>query len=292
MKQKLTKRGGTVLLCVLVIGLLAVFTGGGLVIASGANAIRTLPAKVMPGQTFNVTVTFTAPGDNFNGIGLTDVAPAGWSVGFNKSWCDPDADFGVNLTLEEVDYLWFGAGAIYGNGTGFTAVYKVTVPGNATLGNYTFPNGTLEYHVGAVDYKESVGNSQVEVTLPKIAGQTNVVNCTSLAGVNVTAYQGAVVKASTLSDGSGNYILTLPAAFGNYNVTASKAGFRNVTQPVSVPGLTTYTLDFVGDNGLIPNAVPNISYVLDCINKWVMGSCGLTISGVLAVINAWVVPIS
>jgi len=127
----------------------------------------------------------------------------------------------------------------------------------------------------------------------KIVGDVHEVNCAVLAGVNVTVYQGAVQKASTIGNGTGNYELEVPV-IGDYNVTISKAGFRNtVTQAISVPGLATYTLDFAGDFGLIPNA-PDMSYVLACINLWKFGTppCQLGMSMVLAVINAWKNPIT
>jgi hypothetical protein len=294
MKQKLTKLGGMVLLVVLITSLLAVFAGGGLITANGvANPVRTLPAKVMPGQTFSATVNFTAPCGNFNAIGLTDLCPAGWNISFNKTWCSPEADFGVTITAENLTYLWYGYGGIYGSGTPFSAVYHVTVPGGATPGTYNFTDGILRYYCGEEgEYDEGIGGAnQVEVALPKIAGETRAVNCTMLDGVNVTAYQGAVAIASTLSDGTGNYELAVPA-LGDYNVTASKAGFRSLTQPISVTELITYTLDFVADYGLIPNA-PDLPYVLACINKWVAGTepCKLNLPKVLAVINAWVFPI-
>jgi hypothetical protein len=126
----------------------------------------------------------------------------------------------------------------------------------------------------------------------KIAGEVHEVDCAALAGVNVTAYQGAVQKASTIGNGTGNYELEVPI-IGDYNVTISKAGFRNImTQAVSVPAFATYTLDFAGDFGLIPNA-PDMSYVLACVNLWKFGTapCQLGMSEVLAVINAWKNPV-
>jgi len=124
----------------------------------------------------------------------------------------------------------------------------------------------------------------------QITGQTHEVNCATLAGVNVTLYQGAVAIANTVSDGTGNYTLAVPA-LGDYNVTASKAGFNSETQAISVTEAITYTLDFVGDHGLVPNA-PDLSYVLACINLWQFGTppCQLGLSKMLAVINAWEFP--
>jgi hypothetical protein len=125
-----------------------------------------------------------------------------------------------------------------------------------------------------------------------IVGETGAANCTTLDNVTLTLYQGAVNITSTFSNGTGNYELEVPA-LGDYNVTASKAGFRDGAQAISVTELTTYTIDFRSDNGLIPNA-PDLSYVLACINLWKFGTppCQLGLSKVLAVINAWKNPIT
>jgi parallel beta-helix repeat protein len=60
-----------------------------------ANPSRALPGMVDKGETFNVTVNFTAPGNGFNFISLTDLAPGGWNVETNVSWCDPPIQTGV-----------------------------------------------------------------------------------------------------------------------------------------------------------------------------------------------------
>lgn len=129
------------------------------------------------------------------------------------------------------------------------------------------------------------------VVWPEIVGQIRAVNCNVLSGANVTAYVGAVEKASTLSDGSGNYTLAVPE-LGNYNVTVGQAGFRSETQAISVTEVTNYALDFVADHGLVPNA-PNLSYVLACIHLWKFGAppCQLGMLKVLAVMNDWKNPI-
>ena len=128
--------------------------------------------------------------------------------------------------------------------------------------------------------------------LAEILGQTREVNCAILPGVTVVLYdEHAVEVDSMISDGDGNYTLAVPD-LGEYTVVASMAGFRDRERSVSVTELTAYTVDFVADHGLIPDA-PNMSYVLACINLWQYGEphCKLTMSTVLAVINAWQVPI-
>jgi len=76
-----------VIVTVVAVSLLPVGMG----LAQEANPSRILPHTVERGQTFDVTVTFTAAADNFNGIGLTDLAPDGWEVTLDKAWCAPNA---------------------------------------------------------------------------------------------------------------------------------------------------------------------------------------------------------
>ena len=126
-------------------------------------------------------------------------------------------------------------------------------------------------------------------TLFSVTGTTGEVNCDLLASTTIEAYMGAVLKGSTVSDGSGDYTLSLPET-GDYDIVASKAGYKDETQAISVSD--THTLDFMGETGLIPNA-PDMSYVLACINHWLypVSPCGLSMSKVLAVINAWLYPV-
>lgn len=128
------------------------------------NPARTLPPTVERGETFNVTVTFTAPADNFATIGLTDNAPDGWDVTVNAAWCTPNAD-AVTATGNKAEIGWFGEpGVGFDNGTSFSVVYQVTVHDYACAGNHAF-NGSLEYWFGPVGpSNETVtGDSEVEV---------------------------------------------------------------------------------------------------------------------------------
>ncbi len=109
-----------------------------------------------------------------------------------------------------------------------------------------------------------------------------------LEGVTVTLYNGdGLPLASDMSDENGEYVLGVPA-FGDYQVVASKAGFREETQAITVTEATIYTLDFIGDHGLIPNR-PDVFYVLDCIYLWKHGEppCDMDVFSVLDVIYAW-----
>ena len=124
-----------------------------------ANPTRILPDKVYRGETFNITVTFTAPADNFNSIALGERAPTGWNVTVNKTWCTPAAS-SVKATGNGAEIFWSGS---FSNGTCFSAVYKVTVPDDVELGFHTFVGDLEEYYLGSAGpYREDIaGDSQV-----------------------------------------------------------------------------------------------------------------------------------
>jgi len=128
------------------------------------NPDRTLPPTVEREETFDVIVTFTAPEDKFNAIGLADLCPDGWDVTVNATWCTPTAD-AVLATGNRAQIGWFGEiGKGFDKGTLFSALYKVTVPDYACAGSHTF-SGSLEYWVGSEGpYLENVtGDSEVDV---------------------------------------------------------------------------------------------------------------------------------
>jgi len=130
---------------------------------------RVLPDyAVIKGPPFDVTITFAAPDADFHAIGLTDFAPNGWDVQVDPSWCTPNADE-VNVIDSKVEIMWYGPGTGYPAGTSFTAVYKVTVPNDASLGEHTFANGTLEYYCGTTGHEiENIaGDSKIEVCVEK-----------------------------------------------------------------------------------------------------------------------------
>ena len=132
----------------------------GMALAQEANPSRTLPYTVERGQTFDVTVTFTAAADDFNAIGLTDLCPDGWEVTVDKAWCDPNAQF-VKATGNKAEILWYGP---YAEGADFSVMYTVTVPDYACAGHHTF-DGFLEYYLGAEgpSRENIIGDSEVEV---------------------------------------------------------------------------------------------------------------------------------
>jgi len=145
-------------------------------IASGqgqeANATRVLPDTVQRGETFEVTINFTAPADEFNTIGLRDTAPDGWNATVDVAWCTPNAD-AVDAVGARASLTWSPEGG-YPNGTNFTAMHKVTVPCNASLGSHSFNLSEYEnfcsYCIGVEPrIRENItGNCEVEVIAPAI----------------------------------------------------------------------------------------------------------------------------
>jgi len=156
----------------------------GIALAQQANPNRILPDTVQKGETFDVTVNFTSPVDNFNAIGLTDFCPAGWNVTLNEAWCTPNAEF-VKDTGNKAEFLWYGP---CDNGTTFTALYKVTVSDDAGLATYAF-NGSVEYYLGSEGpYLENVtGGSQVEVVAGSSIGVWWIVGIVVAIAVIVAA---------------------------------------------------------------------------------------------------------
>jgi len=156
---------GRLLLFVSVVALMAfALMPLGIARAQQANPDRVLPDTVQKGETFDVTVNFTAPVNNFNAIGLTDLCPDGWNVTVNATWCTPNAD-AFTATGNKAEIGWFGEpGVGFDKDISFSALYKVTVPDDAELGIYAF-NGSLEYYVGEEGpYSENItGSSQIEV---------------------------------------------------------------------------------------------------------------------------------
>ena len=164
MKQKLTKVGGRVLLILLISSLLAIFASAGVMAVVTANPVRSLPAMASPGDTFEVTVTFTSPLADFHAIGLDDSAPGGWTVSVDKAWCTPAADVDNTPNPNEAAYVWVGP---YASGVTFTAVYEVTVPDDAEVGNIYGFSGTLEYYIGASGpYVEPIGGDYMVLITP------------------------------------------------------------------------------------------------------------------------------
>ena len=144
--------------------ILVAFMPLGIALAQQANPDRVLPDTVQGGETFEVTVNFTAPADKFNAIGLTDLCPDGWNVTLDGTSCTPNADV-FTATGNKAEIGWYGEPDVgFDKDISFSALYKVTVPDDASAGIYVF-DGSLEYYVGSEGpYLENVtGDSQTEV---------------------------------------------------------------------------------------------------------------------------------
>jgi hypothetical protein len=137
-------------------------------LAQSANLSRSFSPddQVLRDESFDVIVTFTAPADEFNSIGLVDNVPAGWAIQIDTSWCTPNADFS-NIASDEAQYVWIGP---YNSGQVFTAIYHVTVPSGASPGTHLF-SGQLNYYIAASGlFSEDIGgNTDVTVTAPMLA---------------------------------------------------------------------------------------------------------------------------
>ncbi len=169
------------------------------------NAVRDLPDSVSPGDSFNVTVNFTAPADNFNAIGLTEVAneTANMTVEGKKEWCTPKADF-CKVTDNKIELLWYGP---YNADTKFTVNYSVYVPSEAEGGTYTF-DGYVEYYIaGEGPYEETVGgNKEITVGIPAVGiFDTGPGTYPSISGTHI----GTITPSQNIS---ANKLYTYPCA--------------------------------------------------------------------------------
>jgi hypothetical protein len=204
-------------------------------LGQGTNLTRALPATVERGKTFNVTVTFTAPADNFNAIGLTDNAPDGWNVAVDAAWCTPNAD-AVTATGNKAEISWFGAPVGFDNGTSFTVLYKVTVPDYACAGNHAF-NGFLEYFIaGSAQIFENVtGDSEVEVPVcdsPLICCSPKNFTFNAIEGGPNPANQ--TLEISNSGVGTINWTLSDDAGWLSENPPSGNSTGENDTVAVSV----------------------------------------------------------
>jgi len=242
--------------------------------------VALVPNQIYPGDTFDVYVNFTAPVDDFNAIGLTDLAPAGWEVETDVNWCSPIASWTMS-PYNKAEYAWSGP---FSEGTNFSAMYKVTVPDDAEPGISQFPLDNcdlawLEYwfelpgpHTSCV-----TGDYQAVVTVPgHILGETRDVNHNLLLDVAVTLYEDSSDLGSDTS--SPDYNITVNET-GEYWLSASKDGYftldtynmlpKSETINFTTPELLAAgdTFDFEGDYGLVPRAC-NMSYVVRSVNLW------------------------
>jgi len=256
------------------------------------GSLRSIPSVASRGQVVLVNVTFSAPEDDFNAVGFTDYAPEGWDVRVDRMWCTPSADM-CSVSGSGAEYLWNGP---YEEGTGFTVIYELQVPGDAPLGTYAFPGGALVYYLGGAGaFDEDIaGGAELELIEGAVlSGLTCEVTGERLPGAKVEALMDGIVVGSAVSDESGAYGLAV-GELGEYQVVASTVGFRDETQALEVddPG-REYKVDFIGETGLVPDA-PDMSYVLTCINQWLYPpreELALSMSKLLLIVNAWLYPV-
>ena len=273
--------------------------------ATTIDVIRDLPADAMdqdaeyPGDTFYVWVNFTAPVDDFNAVGLTDLAPAGWDVHTDVSWCSPVADWTLSPG-NKVEYAWNGP---YGVGQVFSAKYLVTIPATADVGLNDWPDGDCakawaEYWFGPVGPFESciTGEWQKLVTVPgTVCGETRDVNADLLTSTMVRLYEEVMVYEDDDSS-------TAPDALycndvddtGLYWQSASKYCYftldtnamplsRNPWHADNIDFSTVallavgYTMDFEGDYGLVPRAC-TMSYAMESVNHWLFVPIDLSLT--------------
>jgi parallel beta-helix repeat protein len=263
------------------------------------DVMRNLPADALdldaeyPGDSFYVYVNFTAPVDDFAGIGLTDLAPAGWDVATDVSWCDPEASWTMSPG-NKAEYAWSGP---FAKDQEFSAKYKVTIPATANNGINDWPNCTIseawvEYWFGPQGPYESciTGDWQKIVTVPGcVVGETRDVNANLLTTTLVVLHEQPLEISDEPEDSDSS---TAPDALykddaddtGLYWQQASKycyfpldtnamPGTRNPWNELYIDFGTTaklaagYILDFEGDYGLVPKAC-TMSYAMESVNHW------------------------
>jgi len=253
------------------------------------SVVGDVPETAFPGTSFEVTITFTALECGFNSTGLTDSAPAGWTVNVDQAWCTPQADM-VNANGNAAEIIWFGP---YDAGTEFTSTYEVQVPADVEPGVYNFVERQILFRVEACGpYTfEIAGNSQVEIPSDFIiSGLVCSVDGNILSGVTVTVYKDGEEVASVVVDGEAEFHLSAPPDQGIYTLTASKECYQDRIINVEVVAYTgPIIVLFTGDNSLIPLEV-EMPYVLTCVNHWLyppQGNNGLQMETVLQVINCW-----
>jgi len=149
-----------------------------------ASPVRALPDTVQPGDTFNVTVSFTSPLDTFSTPVITDHAPLGWTVEVNKDWCSPPPEYVLtnnSATVNKIEVIWKYD---YPRSTILTATYKVTVPDNASPGDYEF-SGDLYFHYDPdqpFPTEPTGGDSRLYVSLPEISFSPGNISFTAPQG--------------------------------------------------------------------------------------------------------------
>jgi len=281
--------------------------------------------EVYPGEVINVYVNFTAPPTNpnhgFNAIGVTDLAPDGWTVTLDKTWSwingSQEDAYAVDDSTDNIaQIMWTGP---FSEGTTISGMYKVTVPTTADPGLNYWPtcdddgmaDAWVEYYFNTEGPHSSpiCCDRNVTVTQPgNLVGETRDVNAAELADVDVQLHLvGPGYLWSDIS--SPDYTLTAWVT-GEYWLVVNRTRYHqiNASDAVDVPGLA-FTIDlgnqtllsdgnvfdFEGNFGLVPKACA-LTYVLRTVNLWQIGYPGhseWTITEewkVGDVINSWLYP--
>jgi len=287
--------------------------------ATTIDVCRDLPANAVttnatyPGMSFNVTVSWTAPVDKFNSIGLTDVAPDGWTVQADNSWCTPAASFNTSHG-NKVEYVWADS---YNATTNFTAKYRVTVPVTATPGMNTWQvcpdmsKAWLEYYYDRNgSYSSCIGcDYQMVVTVPGyVTGETRDVNTNPLPDTLVTLERSA--SPVDTDESTPDYSIKCYNTGGDYWLLATKNRYDPLSTQViggisphninltpnidwSTPELLSAgaVIDFEGDYGLVPMAC-DMSYALRSVNLWLFWPTanpewGLSVWKAMQSVDSW-----
>ena len=221
------------------------------------------------------------------------------AVGIQAGDLTTDWDWGLS---GYANYPWGTAVALVFNGLGTEIGDGST--GSVVLLNFSVvgaPGTTSRMNLSNIqlsDLNGNVGtapakNGTFTVTgAANITGTTGEVNCSIEPNVTVALYNKTTGNkvAETTSDTNGNYTITVPG-FGIYWVNASKAGFKNESQEISITEAVSYTLNFRGEHGLTPEE-PTMEYALECVNHWLYPElqpeeCRLSMTKALEVVNAW-----
>ena len=218
--------------------------------ANISNLTRIVPPGALcPNTTFNVTVNWTINATGVNSLVLTDYAPAGWSLSGNNSWSQPNSS-NYSIVGGRIEIIWTLSPNVSDK---FSAVYQATVPANATPGNYSFVNGTLDYYVNITGpCTDTIADSTVTVTAYSLTVTSDgccpidvsgAVNDTIPAGGNATYPDlacGAVVTLNATATGN--------CTFNNWKVDGSPVGGNpiNVTMDADHTAVANCTAEAAG----------------------------------------------
>jgi len=254
--------------------------------ATTIDVIRDLPADALdydaeyPGDTFWVYVNFSAPVADFNSIGLTDFAPAGWLVQTDNAWCTPAASWNKS-NYNKAEYSWAGP---FDPPQNFTAKYMVTIPATASAGLNEWPAcmetcdpcgessnimnycAWVEYWFAADGPFESsiCGDYQKIVTVPGcVRGETRDVNADLLDTVSVALYEEPAEMGDEPEDSDASVMVVTPVnwtdAGGNFTTRYENCADDTGYYYQVASKYCYYTIDT--SNMTSPRNVPHPDYI-------------------------------